>query len=172
MTRDQFLLACGFTLQVAGITEFRAYEISDVGRQAKDARGRVLATLKAPGPREVAAALKLAEVLVWLRAVEGEAPVDVSSWFRDTEYNRAIGGAAGSIHKRGGASDVNKRGWTPLRVALKLHRDHPRSASFGIGYYPPNPERGTKGFCHVDIRGMLGRPAPARWCPTGKAWWT
>ena len=76
------------------------------------------------------------------------------SWYRDSAYNHRIGGVPGSMHLTCGAADVTKAGFTPDEVADILER-HPDSDEFGIGRY--------KTFTHIDIRGRIGRNAPARW---------
>jgi len=80
--------------------------------------------------------------------------VRVNSWYRDSSYNHRIGGVALSMHLTCGAADVVKAGFTPAEVADILE-NHPDSGQFGIGRY--------KNFTHLDIRGMIGRAAPARW---------
>ena len=58
------------------------------------------------------------------------------------------------MHMTCGAADVVKIGFTPAEVADILE-NHPDSDQFGIGRYAT--------FTHIDIRGMIGRSAPARW---------
>lgn len=160
MTRDEWLLAGQFLLDAHGPFHFRAHEIANVGRTSNGA------VLTAPPPDVALNAVQLiADVLEWVRGFEGEAIVDVNSWYRDPEYNRAIGGARRSVHMTGAAADINKRGWTPERLASAIHVAHPRSHTLGLGLY--------RNFVHVDIRGSLGRPAPARWSGTGipDSWW-
>lgn len=180
MNRELWLVAGGFALQVAGPVDchFRAIEIADVGRQKKNPAGNVLATLKAPSVKVMRNALVLVSVLEWGRAWEGEAPLDVNSWYRDAAYNVAIGSKAPrSAHITGCACDHNKRGWTPLQLALAYHHHHPNRDKLGIGYYAPNPRKRTVGFVHLDVRGLM--PAvvrdrlgayPARWSPTEPGW--
>ena len=179
MTKDVWLVAGGFALQVAGPDDlhFRAVEVADVGRQKKDHTGKVIATLQAPGIQEVRNALILIDVLEWGRAYDGVASIDVNSWFRDQVYNLAIGGVGKSVHQTGGAGDHNKRDWSPLKLALAYHRHHPDRDKLGIGYYPPNPEKKTRGFVHLDVRGLLPEKVratlggyPARWSPTEPDW--
>lgn len=159
MTRDEFLLAGGFFLEAHGVQNFRAYEVANVGRLAN---GRGPALL-APPPELMPNALRLIEdVLEWVRWYRGPAPVHVSSWYRDPAYNAAVGGASQSLHMTCGAADINKTGWSPLKLARTIHHDHPHSDKLGIGCY--------RTFVHVDVRGWLGRRAPARWGPVGN-WW-
>jgi len=53
-----------------------------------------------------------------------------------------------------GAADIVKVGWSPSDVA-DLIDDSPWAKQLGLGRY--------QSFTHVDVRGMIGRPAPARW---------
>ena len=148
MTRDEWVRVCGARLQVHGITNFSPLEIADVGRQSSGV------SLSSPPLGLLSNALKLVDVLQWLRN-EGEvASVLVNSWWRSSEYNKAIGGVANSMHLTLGASDIVKVGWTPRQVA-DLLESSPYKEQLGIGRY--------KTFTHVDVRGMIGRPAPARW---------
>ena len=62
------------------------------------------------------------------------------------------------MHLTLGASDIVKVGRSPSEVADMLE-GHPDAKLLGIGRY--------KSFTHVDIRGMIGRPSPARWGSNG-----
>ena len=148
MTRSDWIEVCVDRLRELGITNFSALEICDVGREANGVK------LQAPALSDMGNAMYLIDVLSWLRQEEVTAPVLVNSWYRDPDYNRTIGGASRSIHLTCGAVDIVKVGYTPDQVADMLER-HPQSELFGIGRY--------KTFTHLDIRGMLGREAPARW---------
>ena len=89
-----------------------------------------------------------------LELLENAYKLVVNSWYRDRAYNAAIGGVASSMHLTLGAADVVKIGRTPSEVA-DLLESHPHSKLFGLGRY--------KTFTHIDVRGMIGRPSPARW---------
>lgn len=159
MTRDEFYLAGGYFLEAHGVQHFRAHEIAPVDRRA-NGTGPVL---QAPPPELMPNALRLIqEVLEWVRWYHGPAPVHVSSWYRDEAYNAAIGGVPHSMHLLAAAADINKDGLPPLALARIIHRDHPHADKLGIGCY--------KTFVHVDVRGFLKLPAPARWGPVGE-WW-
>ena len=68
------------------------------------------------------------------------------------------------MHLTGGAADITKDGWPPARVALALLNDYPMADELGLGLYET--------FTHVDVRGMIGRRAPARWSGEGVGnWW-
>jgi hypothetical protein len=86
--------------------------------------------------------------------LDSEAPILVNSWYRDPAYNKAVGGVSHSMHLTLGAADIVKVGWPPAKVADLLEHA-PHKHMLGIGRY--------KSFTHIDIRGMIGRPAPARW---------
>lgn len=134
----------------AGITRFSASEIAPVGRLAHGDTGPAL---QAPGMEELDNAIALARLLERIRARLGK-PMSVNSWYRDPAYNRAVGGAARSIHLTGGAADVQVAGVSPRDVAQAVYEDED-AARTGVGVY--------RSFTHIDIRGRLGRRAPARW---------
>ena len=96
----------------------------------------------------------LIDVLEWVRRADGEAAILVNSWYRDPEYNETIGGVSHSMHITLGAADIVKVGWSPSDVA-DLIEDSPWKSQLGLGRYGS--------FTHVDVRGMIGRPSPARW---------
>ena len=148
MTKGEWVEVCGDRLRELGITNFTPLEICDVGRKSGDT------ILQAPNLKMLETAIKLIDILSWLREEEVTAPVLVNSWYRDPDYNQAIGGVITSMHITCGAADVVKIGYKPNEVADMLER-HPQSHLFGIGRYET--------FTHIDIRGMIGRPTPARW---------
>ena len=139
---------CGEALERKGISHFHPLEICDVGREAHGA------ILLAPRPHLIQNAIRLCRVLLYLREAVRPTSVLVNSWFRSSIYNDRIGGVSKSMHLTCGAADVVKSGLTPSEVADILE-SHPESDQFGIGRY--------KTFTHIDIRGMVGRGAPARW---------
>jgi len=159
VTRDAFLMAGQYLLEAHGIEHFRAHEVAPVGRRAN---GNGPALLAPPAELMMNAVRLTQEVLEWVRWYRGAAPVHISSWFRDEAYNRAVGGADRSMHLLAAAADIRKGDVTPLELARTIHRDHPHSDRLGIGCY--------RTFVHVDIRGFLKLPAPARWGPVGN-WW-
>ena len=148
MTKGDWVEICGQCLSDRGIKNFSALEICDVGRDSKDV------TLETPPLELLENVYRLVDVLEWLRAKNGASSVLINSWYRDPRYNAAIGGVANSMHMTCGAADVIKMGSIPSEVADMLER-HPDAKLFGIGRY--------KSFTHVDIRGMINRPSPARW---------
>ena len=148
MTRSEWVDVCDSRLRAAGINNFTALEVCDVGREYSGVQ------LSAPPLELFHNAIKLIDILAWVRSADGVAPVLINSWYRDREYNEAIGGVSHSMHMTLGAADIVKVGWTPSDVA-DLLEDHRAKTLFGIGRY--------KSFTHIDIRGMIGRQCPARW---------
>ena len=148
MTKDEWLECCQGALEAHHITNFHPLEICDVGRTANGVE------LSAPTFDLLENAVKLIDVLEWVREYEVRTPILVNSWYRDPDYNYAIGGVARSMHLTCGAADIVKVGYEPYQVAAMLEA-HPLSDQFGIGNYNT--------FTHIDIRGMIGRNAPARW---------
>jgi hypothetical protein len=148
MTRDEWVEVCGEALGDGCIEHFHPLEICDVGREGHGA------VLLAPRPNLIINAIRLCRVLLYLREAVRPTSVLVNSWFRSSIYNARIGGVPRSMHLTCGAADVTKVGFAPDEVADILER-HPDSDEFGIGRY--------KTFTHIDIRGRIGRDAPARW---------
>ena len=93
---------------------------------------------------------RLVDALQELRDLAG-LPVRVTSGYRCSEHNRAIGGATRSQHLLGTAADIVVIGMTPAEM-YRLAEDIEAFHNGGIGVYP------DKGFIHVDVRD--GR---ARW---------
>ena len=154
MTRNEWIDVCGEALETEGIEHFHPLEIADVGRSTLGDQFHKPQRLEAPRLDLIPNAILLCRVLLHLRSARRPTSVLVSSFFRDRIYNHRVGGVVWSMHLTCGAADVIKPGFTPSEVA-EILESHPDSDQFGIGRY----ER----FTHIDIRGMIGRPAPARW---------
>jgi hypothetical protein len=150
MDRATWERLAGSALTTAGIRHFTPAEIAPVGRLA---HGETGPALLAPGPDELAGAIRLARLLERVR-VRLSKPLRITSWYRDPVYNRAVGGAARSLHITGTAADVQVAGVSPREVARLVYEDA-EAALTGVGVYGS--------FTHVDLRGTLGRAAPARW---------
>lgn len=85
-------------------------------------------------------------ILEELRAALGGKPIQVTSGYRDPQYNRAIGGARRSQHMEGRAADIVVAGVSAEKVhetALHLHEEGYVKIG-GLGRYP--------GFAHIDVR--------------------
>ena len=154
MTKNEWVEVCGEALEAEGIDHFHPLEICDAGRVCAASSSFPAQRLKVPPAHLISNAIMLCRVLCDLRAARRPMPVRVNSWYRDSLYNHAIGGVTGSMHLTCGAADIIKPGFTPDEVADMLE-DHPDAKLLGIGRY--------KSFTHLDIRGMITRPSPARW---------
>ena len=154
MTKDDWVEVCGEALAAEGIDHFHPLEICDVGRESHGTRLYDPWRLRAPPLYLIPTAIMLCRVLCDLRSTGRPMPVRVNSWYRDSSYNHRIGGVRRSMHLTCGAADIIKVGFTPAEVADMLE-GHPDANLFGIGRY--------KSFTHLDVRGMIGRPSPARW---------
>lgn len=91
--------------------------------------------------------VRMARVMDEVRKYLGDKPISVTSWYRPSAVNRAVGGASQSQHLNGGAVDFNVAGMTPAQVYAKLE--------------PWWGNRGglasAAGFTHIDIRGSRAR---------------
>tara|TARA_R110000751_G_scaffold214473_3_gene317952 strand:+ start:616 stop:1074 length:459 start_codon:yes stop_codon:yes gene_type:complete len=148
MTRSEWATLCDARLKASGITNFSALEICDVGRESQGV------SLAPPEIELLDNAIKLIDVLQYVRRAGGVDPVLINSWYRSPDYNQVIGGVPNSMHLTLGAADIVKVNWTPKQVADLLDNS-PYRQQLGIGRY--------KTFTHVDIRGIIGRSSPARW---------
>ena len=89
---------------------------------------------------------ELVRKLEGLRSAVG-APVNVTSGYRCSSCNKAVGGAENSYHLFGMAADIWVEGISPQQlaeIAANIGFD-------GIGVYP------EQGFVHVDVRGYKVR---------------
>jgi len=152
MTRDDWVGICGRLLSDRGVENFSALEICDAGREKRSPYRSTI--LRTPPLKLLENVWRLIDVLEWLREKNGTTGVLITSWYRDSRYNAAVGGVANSMHMTCGAADIIKMGSIPSEVADMLE-GHPDAKLFGIGRY--------KSFTHLDIRAMIGRPSPARW---------
>lgn len=60
-----------------------------------------------PSPVELDRILETALQMERVRSILGDKPVIISSWFRNPQVNKAVGGVADSAHLRGDAVDFN-----------------------------------------------------------------
>lgn len=93
---------------------------------------------------------ELADNLQVLRDDIGE-PIHVNSGYRTPAYNKKIGGAPDSQHKKAKAGDITAKSFTPKQLASRIEKliKAGRMKQGGIGVYP--------GFVHYDVRGTKAR---------------
>ncbi|MGF1513254.1 MAG: D-Ala-D-Ala carboxypeptidase family metallohydrolase [Elainellaceae cyanobacterium] len=91
--------------------------------------------------------LRIASAVQDIRALFGDRPITVTSWYRDPVSNRRVGGARQSRHLTGGAVDFKVSGVSPAEVQRRL-----------------DPWWGRRGglasantFTHIDNRGYRAR---------------
>jgi len=89
---------------------------------------------------------ELLEVLEDVRLHFGR-PVTIMSGYRCKAHNKAVGGAKGSKHKLGTASDIIVSGIAPHRVHQYLTKKYKKK--YGIGRYSK--------FTHIDVRKKKAR---------------
>lgn len=93
---------------------------------------------------------ELAYNLQVLRDDIGE-PIHVNSGYRTPSYNKKIGGAPDSQHKKAKAGDITAKSFTPKKLAVRIEKliKAGKMKQGGIGIYP--------GFTHYDVRGVKAR---------------
>lgn len=93
---------------------------------------------------------ELADNLQILRDDIGE-PIHVNSGYRTPTYNKKIGGAPNSQHKKAKAGDITAKSFTPKQLAARIEKliKAGKMKQGGIGVYP--------GFVHYDVRGTKAR---------------
>jgi len=131
----------GAMLRGHDITRFTARELCPVGRAQGTAR------LIAPRCELWANIIPTARLAQEAREHFGR-PMVVSSGYRDPVYNRAVGGAAGSLHVQFKALDIYINGVTSKDLAAWFE-SHRAAPIMGIGTYPT--------FVHIDTRGTRSR---------------
>ena len=72
--------------------------------------------------------------------------ITINSAYRNSSYNKKIGGASASQHVKGTAADIVVEGLTPKIVASYCDKFNPKG---GVGFYST--------FVHVDTRGSKSR---------------
>lgn len=142
LSREEFGVAFGLFLKAAGVENFTAYELCDVGRTHAGV------PLLPPPPELWGSMLPTVMVAEWLRAELG-VRIRVNSGYRSPAYNAAIpGSATASQHTKFTALDIEALGKPPSVVADTLER-HPNAHRMGIGRY--------RTFTHFDTRGTRAR---------------
>lgn len=80
------------------------------------------------------------------RALLGNRPIKVNSWYRPQHINSRVGGVKDSRHLFGDAVDISSDYLSPSAIYKFLDRVHMYG---GLGRY--------RGFVHVDFRGEIAR---------------
>jgi len=94
---------------------------------------------------------ELCEQLEVIRAAFGGRSMSVNSGYRSPWWNKKVGGASNSYHKRGMAADFNVAGVRPSQVRVKVREliSQGKLKQGGVGAYAT--------FTHYDIRGSEAR---------------
>ena len=91
-------------------------------------------------------------------------PFLINSSYRNPKYNEQVGGKLNSLHLDFNAIDFTVRDKRLLKgvhkfiIGKKWEVDGITSQDMGVGLYDS--------FIHIDTRGKLGKPSPARWGKT------
>ncbi len=80
-----------------------------------------------------------------VRALLGDRPLHVNSWYRPAHINKRVGGSEWSRHQFGDAVDIRSDYFKPIQIYSKLRDIH----QGGLGKY--------WSFVHIDWRGELAR---------------
>jgi Peptidase M15 len=94
--------------------------------------------------------IRVTKKLEEIREIFDNRPIIITSWYRDPESNRDVGGVRNSQHLLGWAADFQIHGLDPNDVAAKLNQ----TWAGGLG--------DSSAFTHVDMRQLLGWSI-ARW---------
>lgn len=86
-------------------------------------------SLKTIPPADVSDVIEQAMALEQVRALCGNQPITITSWYRPPDHNAAVGGSATSAHPSGRATDFKVKGMTPHEVVATLY---PQLARLGI----------------------------------------
>lgn len=89
----------------------------------------------------------LAGYLELVRVRLGGKPLYITSWYRDPDYNRRVGGSTASRHLYGDAVDFYCNHLTPKQILNRLNQWH--GAKGGLSAYSRH--------VHLDIRGHRAR---------------
>ena len=81
-----------------------------------------------------------------IRAILGNRPLWVNSWYRPSKVNARVGGGRYSRHQFGDAVDIKSNYYSPYQIYKILDRQHPDG---GLGKY--------YSFTHIDWRGEYAR---------------
>lgn len=74
-----------------------------------------------PSPAELDRIMETALQMERVRSICGDKPINVSSWFRNQQVNKAVGGVQDSAHLRGDAVDFTCPGFgNPLAVCKAI----------------------------------------------------
>ena len=90
--------------------------------------------------------VRTAKELDRVRAILGNRPILINSWYRPAKDNRAVGGAVYSRHQYGDAVDIRSSYYSPQAIYNLLDKIH---TDGGMGRY--------YNFVHIDYRGRKTR---------------
>ncbi len=96
--------------------------------------------------RHIAVDYELVNVLENVRS-RFDQPVTITSGYRCTKHNAAVGGARTSMHLTGKAADIQVKNVSPRDIQMYLKHEYP--GKYGIGSY--------SSFTHIDTRDVEAR---------------
>jgi len=150
MTYETYLEGMNELLRRFGVTDFGAHELAtpEGGVPPRELWPNAIPTI-----------IRIQRLRTRLgRAIYICTPAHPRRGYRTAEVNAAVGGASGSIHLTFNAFDCHAPGLAvaDLLEAARLEFPIDDRVFWGLGQTYPT-------FVHMDTRGLLGLPAPARW---------
>lgn len=130
-------------LDAAGVRNFAPWELLFMGGSHSNPNSRAYGLNRLPPDSQLPDAVSNAIVLQEARDILGS-PIQILSVYRSPAYNRAVGGAAGSFHRRTLAIDATPSDPSKVRELQRILRELRANGRWtgGLGIY--------RTFVHID----------------------